>query len=437
VFLEQKDVQIKYKIIVSALLGLFTVFIPTTINLTGFNASTCEAGQGPLIYYFYFLEILFFCWLVIYLVKKFLTTQGEEKKQTAFFSIGTILFLSSFTGANLAGSLAAFINPEGMNNWLILQYGLFGMPVFLAFLTYVIVRYQKFNIKLILAQALVFGIIFLIGSQFAFIQNPINRILTGITLTIVAIFGWWLVKSVKKEILQREQLAQLLKQRETLVHLISHKVKGSFSRSKFIFDGMLNGIYGPLTDKIKEVAQKGMDSENEGIDTVNLVLNQANLQAGLVKYDMKPLDLKQLTTEVVEIKKGPAEAKGLKMETEIAPDDFSAIGDKFWIKEVFMNLVDNAVKYTDVGQITVGLKTSNNGKILFSVKDTSIGITDEDKKNLYTEGGRGKNSLLKNVNSTGYGLATVKMIVDAHKGKVWNESVVGKGSTFFVELPRG
>ncbi|MCE9549248.1 ATP-binding protein, partial [Candidatus Nomurabacteria bacterium] len=74
-------------------------------------------------------------------------------------------------------------------------------------------------------------------------------------------------------------------------------------------------------------------------------------------------------------------------------------------------------------------------KILFSVKDTGVGITPEDKKLLFTEGGRGKDSVNVNVDSTGYGLYSVKLIMDAHQGKVWAESEgAGKGAQFFIEL---
>ena len=118
-----------------------------------------------------------------------------------------------------------------------------------------------------------------------------------------------------------------------------------------------------------------------------------------------------------------------------------------WLKEVFNNLVENSIKYTKEGKITVGLEkkparnvsgitdTDGDKKILFYVKDTGVGISLEDKKNLFTEGGRGKESVKINVDSTGYGLYSVKLIVEAHKGKVWVESEGhGKGSTFWVEL---
>jgi len=122
------------------------------------------------------------------------------------------------------------------------------------------------------------------------------------------------------------------------------------------------------------------------------------------------------------------------METEIAPGTYNVLGDSFWLKEVSNNLVENSIKYTREGKITVGLEKKDK-KIEFYVKDTGIGISPEDKNSLFTEGGRGKDSVRINVDSTGYGLYSVKMIVDAHKGKVWMEpNKEGIGSTFFIEL---
>ena len=122
------------------------------------------------------------------------------------------------------------------------------------------------------------------------------------------------------------------------------------------------------------------------------------------------------------------------METKIASGTYKVLGDSFWLKEVSNNLVENSIKYTREGKITVGLEKQDK-KIRFYVKDTGIGISPEDKNNLFTEGGRGKDSVRINVDSTGYGLYSVKLIIEAHKGKVWAESDgPGKGSTFYVEL---
>jgi signal transduction histidine kinase len=230
------------------------------------------------------------------------------------------------------------------------------------------------------------------------------------------------------------ELKDLLKQRESLVHLVTHKVKGSFTRTKYIFAGMLDGTFGEITPEVKKRAEQGLESDNTGIQTVDLVLNAANLQKGAVKYEMKTIDFKDLLLKVVADKKVQAEAKGLEMESEIKEGVYSILGDAFWLKEAINNLIDNSIKYTKAGKITINLE-DGNGKIKLSVKDTGVGITDEDKKNLFTEGGRGKESVKINVDSTGYGLYSVKLIVEAHKGKVSAESEgPGKGSTFFAEF---
>ena len=186
--------------------------------------------------------------------------------------------------------------------------------------------------------------------------------------------------------------------------------------------------------EIKKRAEQGLESDNMGIETVDLVLSVANMQKGTVKYDMKKIDFKEIVAKTITEKSIVAETKGLKIENEIKEGEYYVLGDAFWLKEVINNLIENSIKYTQQGKIIIGLEKRND-KILFSVKDTGVGISDEDKKNLFTEGGRGKDSVKVNVDSTGYGLYSVKLIVDAHLGRVWAESEgSGKGATFFVEL---
>jgi signal transduction histidine kinase len=170
---------------------------------------------------------------------------------------------------------------------------------------------------------------------------------------------------------------------------------------------------------------------------VDLVLNADNLQKGAVKYEMKPFDFKEVVLKTIAEKKFQVEARGLSIETDLqekSGDVYTVVGDAFWLKEAVANLIENAIKYTKTGTIKVGLK-DGDGKVKFWVQDTGVGLKDDDKKILFTEGGRGKDSVKINVDSTGYGLYSVKLIADAHKGKVWGESEgEGKGSTFYLEL---
>ncbi len=231
-----------------------------------------------------------------------------------------------------------------------------------------------------------------------------------------------------------ENLKALIQQRESLVHLVTHKIKGSFTRTKYIFAGILDGTFGDINPEIKKRAEQGLESDNTGIETVDLVLNASNLQKGTVKYDMKLIDFKEIILKTFTEKKVQAEAKGLQMESHIDNGIYNVMGDVFWLKEAINNLIDNSIKYTQTGKVAIDLK-DGNGKIQLSVTDTGVGITDEDKKNLFTEGGRGKDSVRVNVDSTGYGLYTVKLVIEAHKGRVWAESAgSNKGSVFYIEL---
>lgn len=335
-----------------------------------------------------------------------------------------------------------FIFPAIFDNSKYLPLGaLFTFP-FVVLTTYAILHNRLFGVKVVSTAILVFLLVIVLFLEIIF-SNTITLILfRSSTFLLALVFGINLIKSVLNEVKQKEELAKLnvnlqklLKQRESLVHLVTHKVKGSFTRMKLIFAGMLDGTFGEISPEIKKRAEQGMEFDNGGLETVDLVLNVANLQNGVIKYNIQKINFKDIVLETIQEKRGPIEAKGLKLEIEIKNDTYDVLGDSFWLKEAINNLIENSFRYTEKGMIIIGL-SDGNGKIRLSVKDTGMGINEEDKKNLFTEGGRGKESVKVNVDSTGYGLYTVKLVMEAHKGKVWAESEgTGKGSQFFIELP--
>jgi len=434
-FNEHKDISFRQKLLMSILVLPIIVALPTSLTLVGIDVDYCDATEGFIAkYYSYIVEILSIFWILFFAIRSYRKSlEVNTKKQIVFSTLGVMFFLFAFSFGNIFSSFS--------ENWNYSQFGLFAMPILIGIISYMVVRFHIFNLKLIATQVLM-ATIWILVLGILFIRTIDNvKIVTALTLILVTVAGDLLIKSVAKEIKQREELAKLnlelkdlIQQRENLVHLVTHKVKGSFTRSKYIFAGILDGTFGDVNEEIKKRAEQGLESDNMGIETVDLVLSVANMQKGIVKYDMKEFNLKDLVSKTVSEKRIAAEAKGLKVE-EVATEDANILGDAFWLKEVVNNLIENSIKYTKEGKIIVELEKNGN-KVLLSVKDTGVGITPEDKKGLFTEGGRGKDSVKMNVDSTGYGLYSVKLIVDAHGGRVWAESEgIGKGSTFFVELP--
>jgi len=207
------------------------------------------------------------------------------------------------------------------------------------------------------------------------------------------------------------------------------------SKARNIFSELLtdNG-YGPIPEPAKPMLDEGFKSLTEGVDFVKDFLDAANIEKGSYTYNMEPLDFKALVLETAEKQKALAEEKGLSFDVNVSEGDYNYHGDKAQLGQAVRNLIDNSIRYTPKGTINIQL-TTNNKKILFMVKDTGVGISNELKPKLFTKGGRDKDSLKVNVNSTGFGLAFVKG-VDAHKGRVWAESAgPNLGSTFYMELP--
>ena len=109
-------------------------------------------------------------------------------------------------------------------------------------------------------------------------------------------------------------------------------------------------------------------------------------------------------------------------------------GDERRISQVLLNLVGNAIKFTDAGEIRIDAVTAN-GDLVVSVSDTGPGIPEADLENIFEEFRQAEGSLAQRKGGTGLGLAIAKKIIEMHGGKIWVESELGKGSTFTFTLP--
>lgn len=392
---------------------------------------------GPL-YLFYILYIVGFFGIGIanLLIKYSKLREPLQKRQSLFLLVGY----------GIASSIAL------TTNLVLPWYGIFTFDWFgeiftlcmIAPVAYGILRYRLFETKIILTEVLIFLLMIGLISRVILSQSNTEFLVNIAQLVISLILGGFLIRATTTELNARtraEDLAAALEiinsQQENLLHFISHEVKGYLAKSEAGFAAITQGDYGAVSPELDHMAQMALEDVRKGVRTVIDILDASNLKKGTVAYRKTVFDLKDTVARMIEHLKKDADEKHLTIETSIAWEVPCKInGDEMKIRDhVVRNLLDNAIKYTPVGSIKVSVAKS--GKIVrFIVQDSGVGITEEDKKRLFTEGGHGKDSIKINVHSTGYGLYIAKQIVEAHDGRIWAESDgQGKGSRFIVEFP--
>lgn len=448
-FIDKQDISLKKKFAIFLPLLVTIIFTPSSLALIGYDLTTCDrdAIEGPLVYYGYLLEIIYTLWIILLVFARYAKTQDlDQKKQIRLAGIGMVLFLLSFAFGNIIGSLFSDANFLGEDySWTIGQYGLFGVPIFIGLLSYMIVRFKAFNIKLIGAQALVVAIIFLTGSEYFFVTSRINQVLVTVTFVLVLIGGYLLVKSVRREIEAKEALAianarlrELDKQKTEFVSFATHQLRSPLTAIQGNTSLILEGDYGEVRDGLRDVIQTIYTSIKTMINVVEDYLNISRIELGTMKYNFVEMDFKDLVKEVVDEQKPNIEAKGLKYSVKMdekKPCVIKADPDKF--KQVIMNIIDNSVKYTKEGSIAISLeKVAAEGVVRFSIMDTGVGITADVLPKLFQKFARATTANEANIHGTGLGLYIAKEIMNAHSGRIWAESAgEGKGSRFYVEMP--
>ena len=424
------------QLLITALLAPLIIFAPTAYNIPGIYIEDCNADEGFIAtHYSYAVEILMTIWILSLAITTIArTTDATERKKLTAFLIGIMAFLISFASGNLIGTFTG--------DWVTAQYGLFGLPIFMAFLGYIIVRFQAFNVKLLEAQALVVALALLVFSLLFVESLQWVFIIAGGTFILICGVGWSLIRSVRREIEQRQlievqekELEAVNQQQEGLLHFVSHEVKGFLTEGQNAFAGIVEGDFGEVSEKIQSLAQTALGKMRNGVSTVMDILDASNMKKGTMQFKSEQFDFKRAVETVVQDLTPAADSKNVHIELSVHDGSYTVVGDAEKMqRHVIRNLVDNAIRYTPSGSIAISLEKLGT-KIRFSVKDSGIGITPEDMQHLFTEGGHGKESIKTNVNSTGYGLFVAKTVTEAHKGRIWAESEgKGKGSRFVVEI---
>jgi signal transduction histidine kinase len=197
-----------------------------------------------------------------------------------------------------------------------------------------------------------------------------------------------------------------------------------------------DGIYGEVPDKIRSVLDRVQENGRHLLGLINDVLDLSKIEAGQLTLSSADYSMRELALGVVSATEALAAEKQLQLQVEVPHDLPAGHGDERRITQVLLNLVGNAIKFTDAGSVSIRASVQGD-HFLVAVSDTGVGIAAEDQRRIFDEFQQVDSSSTRKKGGTGLGLAIAKRIVELHGGRIWVEFTPGRGSTFCFILPLG
>src|SRR3990167_5254781 len=379
---------------------------------------------------------------------KFSGLSRSERYLMLYVLIGSVLGFGGVATNFFAMYNLSIITPTG------LFLGALGVLVAPYFFAYSALRYGLMNVKIIFTEAFAALLVLILVARSLTSETNTDLTVNILTLASVTVFVYLLVKSVIREVEQREKIeslaAELSSANEELkkldaaksefISIAGHQLRTPLTVIKGYTSMVLEGSFGKIPDSIKESLNRVLISSTTLAKLVTDLLDLSRIESGKIRYEFKEIKLEDIIHGVLQELEETAKTKNIPLvyKNENVTDS-RLMGDFDKLHEVVINIVDNAIKYSEHGSVELVLRKlgpGNSQRLALSVKDSGIGVKPEDIPKLFGKFVRSENAKRIRPDGMGLGLYIVKRIVEDHKGHVRVESEgVGKGSTFSVELP--
>ncbi|MEK7650050.1 MAG: ATP-binding protein [Patescibacteria group bacterium] len=428
------------------------ILLTAVLTLTPYVFSNIEAipsnGIPQLvvekgIIFFGIIATTLVCAAMTVLIKRALKeTINDKRRQLKLIITGaTLMFLCII--------IFNFVFPAFLRIHTFIPLGALFVFPFIAFTSYAILRHKLFDIKVAGASVLVFLLSIVTLSEIIFAQEFSLIIYRSIVFLLILIFGILLINTILKEVKIREHaqrlaldlevankdLKRLDEAKSDFISIASHQLRTPLSIIKGYISMMREGTFGELQTKIRDPLEKVYVSNERLITLVNDLLDLSRMERGRMQFDMKPAHLLEIVDPIVTDFQIVAKNKKMELVWEKDFKNDAISGDTNKLRQIALNLVDNAFKYTPSGKVVVKL-TQEGDAIRFSVTDTGPGLSEEEARKLFGKFVRGKEQKAAHTEGLGLGLYVAKLIAEAHGGSIGATSPgKGKGSTFFILLP--
>ena len=265
----------------------------------------------------------------------------------------------------------------------------------------------------------------------AFAPEIVNLLQAFASQSSLAIYNARLFREIEQK---SEQLAVASQHKSQFLANMSHELRTPLNAILGYTELMQDGLYGDLPTKTKEVLDRVQKNGKHLLGLINDVLDLSKIEAGQLVLSLDEYSMKDIVLTVVSATESLASAKKLPLKVAVSDKMPLGRGDERRIAQVLLNLVGNAIKFTDDGEVRIAASVAN-GMFSVAVTDTGPGIPVAEQARIFHEFHQVDSSNTKKKGGTGLGLAIAKRIVELHGGKIWVRSELGKGSTFQIDLP--
>jgi hypothetical protein len=230
--------------------------------------------------------------------------------------------------------------------------------------------------------------------------------------------------------------AELDRMKSMFVSMVSHELRTPLGAIMGYGEILKEQVHGPLNERQLGVIDRLIANTKRLLSLVNDLLDRARLEAGQLKLIVAPFSPAALLDELLSVTGQMAEAKQLELKTDIAPGlPQTVLGDSQRLLQILINLMTNAIKFTEQGSVTVKLERVDESRWALRVIDTGVGIPSHEQAEVFDMFRQVDSSATRRHGGAGLGLSIVKQLVTLMKGEISLVSAVGAGSTFTVTLP--
>lgn len=400
--------------------------------------------EGPIFAVYGLVLLAYFGFSCVLMIRGRRHATPAMRAQMTSVAAGLLAFTIVSTTVNL------FLQNVLSVEWF--RIGVYSMIFFVIGVAWAIARHQFLRVRFVIVEILLLGVLATLVTRTILSRDLKEGIVNIVTFVVLVVLGFAMIRSFLTEDRQRVELEHLAEELTTknvelkamdqskseFLSIASHELRTPMSVIKGYLSLIMEGAYGPVSKPMRDRVEQIYSMNERLVHMIGNLLNLSRIEKGKIEYTCSRIQVEPMLHQVMEELSYKGAERSIKLELAHVDGELPYVcADADKLREVFSNLIDNAIKYSQNGTVVVSTRKEPAGDfVTISVKDNGIGMTEDEAKKLFTKYYRTENAKKTTTSGIGLGLYICFSFVKDMGGKLWIEqTVAGHGTTFAVRIP--